>query len=268
MQTIGIDAGGSLVKVAYFEKGQVHYKIFPNNELEKALQWVRFVAPGARYRVTGGKAQKVVELLAGAEVEMVPEFDGVCLGTKELLAHEKRKIAGDSLVISIGTGTSFYLMKKEGYERLFGSGIGGGTITGLGQLLLGERDFRKIVELAGSGVRGNVDLLVKDLYEGEEPPIPGELTAANFGKPDLMGSKKEDVAAALFQMIGETTVLLARQFALPHHVVKFIYVGTAISQNPLLQKIISGFDPMLQQESIFLENGSFAGALGAIQYKG
>ncbi|GAA0342820.1 type II pantothenate kinase [Bacillus carboniphilus] len=265
MKSIGIDAGGSLLKLAYLENNRYHYKQFPIQDLDQAVSWVQLTAPQATFKVTGGKASIVQQKLTGADVKIVPEFDAVCLGTKEMIIHEKHYFH-DFMIVSMGTGTSFYLMKENQYERLFGSGIGGGTLLGLGQLLLATRDFQQIVELAKKGERNSVDLLVKDLYEGEEPPIPGHLTAANFGKPDLSQSPVEDVAAALFQMIGETMVLLGKQFAAPHQVQKFVYVGGTISHNPPLQKVINSFDSMLQHESIFLQNGTFAGAVGALVY--
>ncbi|WP_243299562.1 type II pantothenate kinase [Bacillus litorisediminis] len=267
MKTIGIDAGGSLLKIVYEESGRHHYKWFPINEINQAISWLQMLTPAADFKVTGGKAHKIQEKLGGANVTLVPEFDSVCIGTRELMIREKIQIPDRYLIISIGTGTSFYIVQGENFHRLFGSGIGGGTINGLSQLLLQERDFSKVVQLAQQGERGSVDLLVRDLYEDEEPPIPGNLTAANFGKPDLRESKKEDVAAALFQMIGETIVLLAKQFSEPFGVKKFVYVGSAIANNPALQQVISSFDGMLQHESIFVEHGSYAGALGAITYQ-
>ncbi|MET3698812.1 pantothenate kinase [Bacillus oleivorans] len=267
MKTIGIDAGGSLLKVVYEEQGSYHYKWFPIAEMDQAVAWLQLLGPLSAYKVTGGKAHKVQEKLAGATVTLVPEFDSVCIGTRELLIKEKIEVPEKYLIISIGTGTSFYIVEGDKYQRLFGSGIGGGTINGLSQLLLKEHDFTKVVELAQRGKRGTVDLLVKDLYEDEEPPLPGDLTAANFGKPELSNSKKEDVAAALFQMIGETLLLLAKQFASPFQVQKFVYVGSAVANNPALQQIISSFDGSFEQESIFIDYGSYAGAIGAITYQ-
>ncbi|BBU40443.1 type II pantothenate kinase [Aeribacillus pallidus] len=267
MEIVGIDAGGSLLKIAYVEHGRYRYKWFPIDEMDQALSWMKRLKPAARYRITGGRAAKVKEKLTGADVTFIPEFDSVCIGTRELLVEEGKEPKSDFLIVSIGTGTSFFLMKGERYERLLGSGIGGGVISGLSRLILQESNFYQIVDLAKKGDRSHVDLLVKDLYGEEAPPILGDLTAANFGNPDLSRARKKDAAAALFQLIGETIVLLAKQCAELHQVNTCVYVGAAISQNPPLQQIIQSFDSMTGLQSIFLSNGSFTGALGAILYQ-
>lgn len=266
MEIIGVDAGGSLLKIAYVEQEQYQYKLFPIDEMDQVLSWIKMLKPSVFYKITGGRAAKVKEKLPCSNAAVIPEFDSVCIGAKELLIQEKKRIKNDFLIVSMGTGTSFFLMKGERYERLFGSGIGGGAISGLGRLMLQEHSFQQIVALAEKGDRSHVDLLVKDLYENGQPPIPGDLTAANFGKPDVSKAGKEDIAAALFQFIGETTVLLSMLFARQHQVDTCVYVGGAISNNSPLQHVIQSFDSMVGLQSIFLQNGSFAGAVGAILY--
>ena len=61
---------------------------------------------------------------------------------------------------------------------LGGSGMGGGTLTGLGMLLLGERDPARIGQLAAGGRADQVDLMMRDLYDGDLPTLSRELTAA------------------------------------------------------------------------------------------
>jgi pantothenate kinase len=52
----------------------------------------------------------------------------------------------------------------ESYERVAGTMIGGGTLIGLSNLLTGEKDFDKIIEMASRGSNSNVDMLIKDIY--------------------------------------------------------------------------------------------------------
>ncbi len=62
--------------------------------------------------------------------------------------------------------------------------IGGGTLLGLANLLTGEKDFDKILELSKRGDNSEVDMLVKDIY-GDNSPIKGltgDLLASSFAK--------------------------------------------------------------------------------------
>ena len=52
------------------------------------------------------------------------------------------------LLVNIGTGVSILRVDSEGqYERVSGSGLGGGTFVGLGRLLTGETSFEKLLSL-------------------------------------------------------------------------------------------------------------------------
>ena len=57
----------------------------------------------------------------------------------------------------------------QSYERVSGTMIGGGTLMGLSNLLTGEKDFDRIIELATKGDNRNVDMLVKDIYGSYSP---------------------------------------------------------------------------------------------------
>ena len=54
-------------------------------------------------------------------------------------------------------------------------------IQGLGYLLSNITDYKELTNLAQNGDRDAIDLKVKHIYKDTEPPIPGDLTAANFG---------------------------------------------------------------------------------------
>lgn len=54
---IGIDAGGSLLKMAFEEKGQIHYKNYLIDELDNSMNWLKMTAADAEVALTGGKAE-------------------------------------------------------------------------------------------------------------------------------------------------------------------------------------------------------------------
>ncbi|RLQ93362.1 type II pantothenate kinase [Falsibacillus albus] len=265
MNTIGIDAGGSLIKIAYIENAHLHTKMFANDELGSLQSWLAILGGSSRFILTGGKAQKLKSVLGKGEV--IQEFEATALGTDHLLMKTQKKPAGYILVM-IGTGTSIQLVTEHKQLRLLGSGIGGGTIVGLGNLLTGSSDYHQLIQMADDGDRSRLDLLVKDIFESEDTPIPGELTASNFGKPGgIFGVRKEDQIAAVMNMVAETIVLLATQAAQTHQLKDIVFVGSTLNGNNFLKERLTMFQDMLDYKAHFIDRGSFAGAIGAMLWK-
>ncbi|SET67327.1 pantothenate kinase [Oceanobacillus limi] len=261
---IGIDVGGSLVKVAYEERGHIHTKIFSNQEIDELIQWLQLIAPRATLYLTGGKSGVLMEKLNHKMVQ-VEEFEATTEGAKYLLQIEKQVIKDHFILVSIGTGTSIYSVTEDSYDRLLGSGIGGGTFMGLGNLLTGESDFRKLRDLASQGDATKCDLLVRDIYAPHEAPLNGDLTAANFGK--VFTEKAENIddrMASLVKLIGETILLLSTQAASSTQVEQIVFVGSTLNGNKPLKNVLTSFQNLLPYEPIFLEKGSHAGAIGAL----
>jgi type II pantothenate kinase len=257
---MGIDAGGTLIKIAYEEKGRMHYKTYSYDAMESLITWIKLLSGSVSLSVTGGRADEIKALLGTSRV--VAEFEAVTKGGQYLYQTNKGK-AKSFLLINIGTGTSFYSVTNEKSERLLGSGIGGGTILGLSCLLNGPTDFQEIVKSAEQGNHETLDLLVKDIYKGETP-ILGHLTASNFGKSVEKEVTTQDQLAALFTLIGETIVLLATNTLPQENERVFVFVGGAIENNKPLQKIMESFSDQIKVEMVFIENGSYAGAIGAL----
>jgi type II pantothenate kinase len=263
MNKIGIDAGGTLTKVVYYERGSRHYKTYPSGDLSKLSQWLQWIAPSSDIYVTGGKAGKVKNLLKNCTE--IPEFEAVCKGSAYLLSEE-HQIEDPFILVNIGTGTSLFFVHRDTKEnrRLIGTGMGGGTILGLGKTLSGKNSFSDIISLAKTGNREKVDLLVRDLYEDEDPPIPGHLTAANFAG-DLTGEETaSDSLRSLINMIAENTVLLASRAAEAGGTKTIVFTGGALTGNPLLKSDLSQFQDIIEYDPVFLANGAFAGAVGCI----
>ncbi|MBM7587014.1 type II pantothenate kinase [Bacillus pakistanensis] len=262
MKRIGIDAGGSLVKVVYEEKGRRHYKTFEVAEIGSILNWLHLIAPEAHYFVTGGSASQLKDKLS--TMTEVPEFDAVCKGAQVLL-NEELELDESFLLVSIGTGTSYFIVEPgSGFNRLLGSGIGGGTFMGLGNMLTGVKEFNGLVELASKGDRTSVDLMVKDLYTSGPTPIPGHLTASNFAKGKRGSYAVEDAVRALINMIAETTVLMANGTSKIHGIRKWVFVGSTVNGNQPLKDDLTQFQDMIPYEPIFLTHGAYAGAVGAL----
>jgi type II pantothenate kinase len=258
----GIDAGGSLIKIAFQEKSKMHYKKYAIDELNQAIMWLKMVAPNVFVTLTGGKANWIKRNYFPDGVN-IPEFQATCDGARFFLVEEGKKIDNPFLVVNIGTGTSWHLVDGEKYERILGSGIGGGTFTGLGSLLTTSKGYEKFTVLANTGEKGNVDLLVKDIYETDEPPIDGNLTAANFAKGIKVKHSEADRMAAVTNMIAETIVLLTWQAASIHQTKEVVFIGSALIGNPSLRMGLESFNNKLGLSSTFLQNGEYCGAVGA-----
>ncbi|TMU87636.1 type II pantothenate kinase [Bacillus sp. BHET2] len=259
MSVMGIDAGGTLTKIVYKEKGRLHFKVFSSKNHKEIQKWLILLNSNNKLYLTGGKAWKWKETFPQAYI--VDEFDSVFKGTEMLLKEEKLELK-PFILINIGTGTSFFKIDKNRSARLLGSGLGGGTFMGLGSILTGVSDYIELVSLSGMGKREQVDLLVGDIYEEGHSLIPDNLTAANFGKVSA-DSQKADKLRALTNMIGETIILLATQAASEHQIKHFVFVGSALEGNRALKEVLMQFQDILSYTAVFPERGSFAGCLGA-----
>ncbi|SHF91993.1 type II pantothenate kinase [Ornithinibacillus halophilus] len=267
VQKIGIDAGGSLTKVAYEENGRLHVKTFSNQKMNQLIQWLHITAPNAIFHITGGKSG-LIQSSSDQKSIQIEEFQATIQGTNFLLGHENVKIEDEYILVSIGTGTSIYHVTESSFDRILGTGIGGGTLVGLGSILSGEKSYHRLVEMARSGKRNKRDLLVKDIYSPDESPILGELTAANFGKAHMQESNSiNDNMASLIQMIGETIITVACQAAAIKQIDKIVFVGSTLSGNDPLRNVLISFRNLYPYEPVFLDKGAYAGAIGALIHK-
>jgi type II pantothenate kinase len=267
MKKIGIDAGGSLIKMVYEEEGHLRYRTYASSEMDSLLKWIGIMNPSAKLFATGGKTFLFHDKFP-YPFTMVEEFKAMVEGSRFLLAEEFHLVEDEYILISIGTGTSIYYVTPDHYERVLGTGMGGGAFVGLGTILSGTNDFSKLVERTERGNRENVDLLVKDIYGPDITPMVGELTAANFGKVYMNnGASVDDYLASTMQMIGETIFLLASQTARMKGIEKLVFVGSTLTGNQTLKKILKGFADSQKMTVYFPTNGAYTGAIGAYLQK-
>jgi len=262
---IGIDAGGTRIKVAIAAKGSFQFMAFPSSELEQAAAIVNDLNP-SQLCITGGRADALQAHLAQRASEMV-EFEATVRGVRHLLAEEGRSET-DYVVTNVGTGTSIHHVEGNRQRRLGGTGIGGGTLLGLARLLTGLSDYHEIIRLAALGKRDRLDLKVHHIYEGKEPPIPGDLTASNFGNVlSHLGEGKfsrEELLAAVVGLVGET-VATTSVLAIPAcSVSTVVFVGSSFVQNESLKEVVAAYTKLRGATPIFITNGEYSGALGTI----
>lgn len=262
VQKVGIDAGGSLSKLVYEENGKLHYKTYPISQLESSMEWLKITAPSAKIALTGGKSVFLHKNYFPEAIQ-IPEFEAACNGARFFLRLDGNK-PDTCLLVNIGTGTSWFFLHGDNQERILGSGIGGGTFMGLGELLTGESQFSKLVSFAEIGNKSKVDLTVKDIYMGEETPVDGNLTASNFAKGNRDDHSKADLMASVTNMVAETIVLLTLQAATIHKTEDIVYMGSTFVGNDPLKKVLESYKGMMGLRTRFLEKGEYCGAMGAL----
>ncbi|WP_248930177.1 type II pantothenate kinase [Paenibacillus hamazuiensis] len=261
---IGVDAGGTLIKIAYMQDGVLQFEKVPAAEIAQAAKRLRDRFPDADICATGGKSALLQSHLQRPIRSMV-EFDATCKGAKFLM--ERQGIFPDSFVLTnVGTGTSVHYVEKDRHLRVGGIGVGGGTLMGLSYLLTGIRDYEEIIRMSRLGNRKHIDLKVSDIYEGTEPPIPGDLTASNFGKALGLqtGREPEDMLASVIGLVGETITTISVQAAAQSGTSSIVYIGSSFIENDVLENTVANYTRLRGCEPTVLKDGHYSGALGAL----
>lgn len=268
LKSIGIDAGGTLTKMAYFnEQGQLMLESFPSNDLQLVKKWLKEHPSVEEIGLTGGRTEQLREQLETIKsIEYIVEFEATLKGVQYLLIKEGHQV-DNAIITNIGTGTSIHYMENGQHIRVGGTGVGGGTLIGLAALLTGHSDFNEITKLASSGMRENIDLLVRDIYQGMDTPIAGDLTASNFGKVGITAATEHpqaDILATIQGLVGEVITTLSIQFAEQKETAHIVYIGSTLTNNVDLQKVIANYTVLKKHNAIFLQDKGYAGAVGAL----
>lgn len=207
---IGVDLGTSGTKLAargpqrlsFQRRPTVRGETLAARAVEQFLDWAEIPRNEVdRLVLTGVRTSFFTRPLLGLPTFTVPEFEAI--GRGGVIAGVERV-----LVVSMGTGTALVMAGPEGCAHLGGSGIGGGTLSGLGLLLLGEGRPDRIGQMALRGRPEKVDLLMGDICKVNLPNLQRDMTAANFGHvaPD---AAPEDIALGLVTLVLQSAGLAA-----------------------------------------------------------
>lgn len=265
---IGIDTGGTLTKMAYLSAdNELQLLAFPSNDLASVKEWIIQNTQIDAIGATGGRTEQLRSVLEDVRsMHYIVEFEATLKGVRYLLQQEKKEVP-HAIITNVGTGTSIHYMSDEKHERVGGTGVGGGTLIGLAALTTGITDYEEINTLANSGTRHEIDLLVKDIYQGMDTPISGDLTASNFGKVGIVeriNFPKADVLATVQGLVGEVISTLSIQYAQQNETPNVVYIGSTLSDNEHLKYVMAHYTELKQHRAIFLEDHGYAGAVGAL----
>ncbi|MGN1089086.1 MAG: BadF/BadG/BcrA/BcrD ATPase family protein [Huintestinicola sp.] len=191
----------------------------------------------------------------GAVPVVLSEFECFSKGA-QLLTGEK-----NALIVSMGTGTSFVFAEGSRYTHIGGSGVGGGTLSGLCRLITGAEYRAEIHKMISKGSETKVDLTMGDIYDGIFEGLAKDVTASNFGKP-VMSLDKNDLAAAVSNMIFQTAGVMAALALKGSALNKAVFVG-GMTEIPEGRAVLDGVSKLHGTEFIIPENSVFAGAVGA-----
>ncbi len=266
----GVDIGATLAKTVVVPTGagleSFETFVCPSSDLP-ALAAFLASRPPLRLAATGAGAQRLASLVRATEsVVLADQFEAWGEGERILLHKADFTPTTPHYLVSLGTGTSILRIGQEGHvSRAGGTGLGGGTLRGFGQLLLGQADHEALTSLAFQGDRRRVDLLVRDLYPSGEIGLQGDLTASNLGR--IASRDARDVANAITGLVGENVGLLAaalsKQEAVPFPL-DIVYAGSTLRQNVALRDVLAFATSVGGARARFLPNGEFVGAVGAL----
>ncbi|MCG7339987.1 type II pantothenate kinase [Staphylococcus sp. ACRSN] len=261
---IGIDAGGTLIKIVQDNGEERKYETKLSTEIDQVIEWLNQTDVES-ISLTGGQAATIQKQL-NCDSQLFVEFDASAAGLDILLKEQGHQI-DNYIFANVGTGTSIHFFDGDTQKRVGGVGTGGGMIQGLGYLLTGIADYQTLTDTAQKGDRDIIDLKVKHIYKDTEPPIPGDLTAANFGNVLHNLDKtftNADKLSSVIGVVGEAITTMAITVAREHNTEHVAYIGSTFINNQLLRHVIEDYTVLRGFKPYYIENGAFSGALGAI----
>ena len=243
---IGIDVGISTTKIVGLKDGRVTAptritaadpitslygafgKYLHDNDIQlQDVDQVMLTGVGSAYikgPVYGLPTQKVEEFYA----------DGLGARYESKLDH--------TIVVSMGTGTSFVLCNGDEMRHIGGIGIGGGTLAGLSRMLLNTSDIKAVSALAMQGDIRNMNLRIGDISAEPLPGLPMDATASILAKAQSDASK-EDIALGIISMVLQAIGSAAWLSSRGSDIRDFVLIGnlTLLPQckeiYPLLEKL-------------------------------
>lgn len=270
---IGIDIGQSLSKTAFLDDHGISCSIIDTTTgIDEIRQLVASLGKKVKkINFTGGKAYKLfVDYQNSLETKLINEFKANIEGLELLHSLKYNKEMPDSIIVTIGTGTSIVL-KKENFEHIGGSALGGGFLMGFAKFTFNLTVYQEVIELANKGNRYNVDLKVGDIYDKQDNRVDllfREFTAATLGKINantpFNSVHKEDILSSINAMLAENIGTIACSFADNYDVSTITFCGGFLINNKVSTQILDLMSKIKKKKAIFLNYSEFAGALGAL----
>jgi len=215
--------------------------------------------------VTGGRHRVLPDRLGTCPVTKVNEIEAIGRGGQSLAGLYGVDFATPLLVVSAGSGTAVVAARGQEYTHITGTGVGGGTLLGLGRLLLNTADPQEIDALAQQGNPNVADLSLADVVTGPIGNLPSDATAVNFGRlaREKPKASRADLAAALVTLVGQVIAVTAINAARAQNLERVVVIGhltDLVSVRTALQKV----SDIYHLNFILPEDAGCGTALGAL----
>ena len=230
-------------------------------QLERAIACAGYsLNDFARVGVTGGQHRLLPERVGKTSLAKVDEVTAIGLGGLRLADKAQ------ALVVSAGSGTAIVAARGRQTQHVTGSAVGGGTLQGLGKLLLGTSEAREIDTLAEHGNSNVPDLTLVEAPGGALGRLPHDANAVNFGRLARPGAsaQREDIAAALVVMVSQVIAVIAINAARAEQLTDIVIVGHLVDL-PSVRKVLHTVAGYYGARFTIPARPGFATALGALE---
>ena len=253
---LGIDLGASTTKLALM-KGRKCLKTMLAEKDEPLEDAICRMNPGKidRIALTGVGASYIDGKVLDLPTVKVEEFDALSRGAKQSVG------VYNCLLVSVGTGTAFVRVSPVHTAHLGGSGMGGGMLKGMCRALCGTENMQEFYDLAKQGDLTRVDLVLKDVSQGNISNLQPDTTVANLAKL-VPEASKEDIALGIYNLVFQSIGVMAA-FATKGLLTRKIVMTGTIAQYPGAAAILDTVAKLHNVKFIIPENAGFITAIGA-----
>jgi type II pantothenate kinase len=230
-----------------------------------------------RLAVTGGRHRALPAHFGQLPLLSVHEVTAIGRGGQALAAHQLAEQGHSdhalgsalgsvpTLVVSAGSGTAVISARGDACRHITGTGVGGGTLLGLGRLLLQTSDAMSIDALAMQGDPNGADLSLQDVVLGPIGSLPPDATAVNFGKlaRGAHEATREDLAAALVTLVGQVIAITAINAARAERLEHVVVIGH-LTDMPSFRAVLDRVGEYYGMQLLLPEQAGFGTAMGAL----
>ncbi len=217
--------------------------------------------------VTGGRHRVLPERVGRTTIVKISEVQAIGRGGQALLGLDGEARNIPLMVASCGSGTALIKAQGDSYAHVSGTAVGGGTMLGLARLILDTMDPVAIEALAAAGDRNGADLSLADVITGPIGSLPADATAVNFGRVGRASFadpvSREDLAAALVNLIAQTIALITINAARAHACERVVMIGHMLDM-ATFRHIVGLVGQYYAAELQLVERPGFATAIGAL----
>ena len=264
---VGIDFGITNTDIALSNKDDVKFFTIPTKKIcdDFLLEIFNFIKLDInqvkKIAVTGGKSSDLSDSFKDIPIIKVNEVNAIGFGAIDLYSIDDKPF----VAISTGTGTACIYHSDKKFNHLGGISIGGGTLQGLSNYIINTSESSQIEELAASGKRESLDLLIGEAVN-EIGSLYPEITASNFVKAkNTKKHSSEDLAASLSNMIGEVIGTISYLNAMICGLDEVYFIWRT-SLNKSMRKGIEDRLKLANVKGSFAVNREYGNVLGALKF--